>query len=257
MPVALENTNTCRERETDFHLERKEIFLASERPMVLVIDGNFDNREILQALLQRHHYNVKISEDGESAADIAIASPPDVAIVDMHVSPSGGLAVCRYFRAQPKTAQLPILLLTAPEDKDQGITALELGADDFVLKPFHPRELVARVDCLVRRNRRGKVGGRLEIGRLAIDPDQHEVTYGGSRVRLTAAEFRIMKFLAEKPGSVHSRQAIYASTGGDAGGMQDRAIDAHIKNIRRKLGDGENAIETVRGCGYRLRRDDP
>jgi DNA-binding response OmpR family regulator len=146
--------------------------------------------------------------------------------------------------------------MASPEDYGESITALELGADDFVRKPFLPRELIARLRSLLRRNGFRDAAGKLQVGRILIDVQQHEVILDDTKVNLTPAEFRILKFLAEKPGHVRSRSEISLSAGGDHLDLLDRTIDAHIKNIRRKLGADADAIETVRGCGYRLRRED-
>lgn len=135
---------------------------------------------------------------------------------------------CRVLRGQGTIGELPLLLLASPSDKDACIEALELGADDFVLKPFQPRELLARLHVALRRNRFHIQGNRIEVGGIIIDVRRHEVTYNGSKINLTAAEFRILRFLAEGPDHVRSRQEISLSAGGDQLEFLNRMIDAHF-----------------------------
>jgi len=163
--------------------------------------------------------------------------------------------VCRQLRADSRTSTVPIIMLTARAAETDRIVGLEVGADDYVTKPFSPRELVARVRAVLRRAAAPPVDGGAVIrrGALLIDKGRHEVLYNGKPLSLTATEFRILEFLASRPGHVLSRDQIINTALGSDAAVTDRTIDVHMTSLRRKLGDGGKQIETVRGFGYKFR----
>ncbi|MGA2233403.1 MAG: response regulator transcription factor [Tepidisphaeraceae bacterium] len=223
-------------------------------PTVLIVEGDFEECKTLEASLIRHGFGVVTSQDSASAAQIAAAHAPDIAVIDLEARPLGGLELCRVFRQDRQTAQLPILIVSGAEDKTDGISALELGADDVAYRPLQAGEIIARIRALLRRSACNATTNILRAGPIVIDLDGREVLCDGAAVPLTATEFRILSLLAEAPGRAHSRSDISSSARDDDLNILDRTIDAHIKNIRKKLGKSAHQIETVRAFGYRLHR---
>ncbi len=219
---------------------------------LLVIDDEKDLVELVRYNFQREGYDVVAAADGHSGLEIALTQRPDVILLDVMMPTMDGLEVCRRLRAEVRTQHVPIIMLTARAAETDRIVGLELGADDYVTKPFSPRELVARVRAVLRRNNRQQSGKVIRHGKLEVDVDRHEVTFDSRRIELTATEFRIVQFLAGRPGRVVSRDDIIDGGLSRDAAIFDRTIDVHITSIRRKLGSGGAMIETVRGFGYRL-----
>ncbi len=226
------------------------------RPTVLVIDDEKDVRHLLRVTFEKHGYDVVAAEDGESGLRAAAAAPPDAVLLDVMMPGIDGLEVCRRLRSDPRTARLPVLLLTAKAEEADRVVGLELGADDYVVKPFSPRELVARVKALLRRAA-GPAGDGdvLRRGGLVVDVGRRSVAWKGRAVELTATEFRILEHLARRPGRVLSRSEIIDEALGRDEAITDRSIDVHVTALRRKLGAGGELLETVRGFGYRFRAE--
>jgi two-component system, OmpR family, alkaline phosphatase synthesis response regulator PhoP len=228
------------------------------RENVLVVDDERDILELVKYNLDKEGYQVTVVATGEDALLAARSKLPDVVVLDLMLPGVDGLEVCRRLKADPKTRGIPIVMLTAKGDEADVVTGLELGASDYITKPFSPRVLTARIRAVLRRDDAGEdAGGTLRVKDLTIHPGRHQVTVGDKPVELTATEFRIMLFLAKRPGWVFTRQQIVDAAQGDDvfvtdRFVTDRSVDVHIVSLRRKLGECGAYIETVRGVGYRL-----
>ena len=227
-------------------------------PTVLVIDDEKDLVELVRYNLEKEHIHAITAFDGQSAVEIALRHHPDLIVLDLMMPGMGGLEVCRLLRAEPKTVNIPIIMLTARASETDRIVGLEMGADDYVTKPFSPRELVARVRAVLRRSAGQKEKSEvIRRGRLLIDIDARAVRFEDKPVTLTATEFRVLEFLASRPGRVVSRDEIIDAALGQGTAVMDRTIDVHITALRRKLAGGGTGggelIETVRGFGYKFR----
>lgn len=220
---------------------------------ILIVEDDPDVVETLQHCLHREGYETIVAGSGDDVVALAADTRPDIIIAET-VSPGlDDFELCDRLKGQPATADIPIIILTVKSDEADKIRGLELGADDYMTKPFSPRELIARVRAVMRRNQIGPADAGVRKGQLLIDTKRHRVTVAGQEVLLTLTEFRLLQFLAKRPGVVHSRDSILSQVaGGLAAG--DRAVDAHIKSLRRKMGDARDYIETVRGSGYRFRQ---
>ncbi len=219
---------------------------------VLVIDDEKDLIELLRYNFEREGFDILEAADGTSGLRMAREQQPDMVILDLMMPGLDGLEVCRELRSDPTTRGLPIIMLTARAAEADRVVGLELGADDYVTKPFSPRELVARVKAVLRRTAGREETQQIRCGDLVIDAERHEVSCAGKRVDLTATEFKILQYLASRAGRVASRDNIIDAALSRDAAIFDRTIDVHITSIRKKLGPGGTMIETVRGFGYRL-----
>jgi len=224
---------------------------------VLVIDDEKDLIELVRYNLEKEGFAVRGALDGETGLSIALQEQPDVVLVDLMLPGIDGLEVCRLLRAEIRTAGIPLIMLTAKAAESDRVVGLELGADDYVTKPFSPRELTARVRALLRRaSGRHEPPQLIRRGDLSIDVARREVTCDDARVELTATEFRLLHFLAAHPGRVYSRNELIDHALGQDVQVLDRTVDVHIMALRKKLGKLGDRIETVRGFGYRFREDE-
>ena len=220
---------------------------------VLVIDDEKDLQELVRYNLEKEGYDVVTALDGESGLHVAIEHNPDLILLDLMLPGVDGLELCRLLRKESRTAQIPLIMLTAKASEPDRVVGLELGADDYVTKPFSPRELVARVKALLRRaTPLTENASVLRRGDLTIDVHRHEVISAGKPIMLTATEFRILHFLASRPGRVFSRNEIIDGAQGRDTAVLDRTIDVHVTSIRRKLGACGDYLETVRAVGYKF-----
>lgn len=218
---------------------------------ILIIEDDPDIVELLQYNLEREGYRVNTAGDGEVGLRDARRRKPDLILLDLMLPGMDGLEVCRQLRGDDATRDTPILMVTAKDEEIDMVTGLEMGADDYIAKPFSPRTLLARVRAVLRRGRR-EAGprARLEIGSVALDKERHEVTLNGDAIEMTRAEFRLLWTLMSHPGRVYTRdELVERITDGEAM-ILDRNVDVHISAIRKKL-EGEDLIGTVRGVGYR------
>lgn len=220
---------------------------------VLVIDDEKDLIELVRYNLEREGFDVLAAEDGSAGLELAQQHQPEIVVLDLMMPGIDGLEVCRQLRADARTRRLPIIMLTARAAEADRIVGLEIGADDYVTKPFSPRELVARIKAVLRRSDAQQQSTVLRCGKLTLDAENHDIRYDGQPVSLTATEFRILQFLAARPGRVFSRDQIIDGALSRDAAIFDRTIDVHITALRRKLGAGGEMIETVRGFGYKLR----
>jgi two-component system phosphate regulon response regulator PhoB len=222
---------------------------------ILIIEDEEDIREILRYNLEREGFRVDSAATGEEGLARTRSRVPDLILLDLMLPGIQGLEVCRRLRKQESTAEVLLIIVSAKGEEADVVAGLEMGADDFVTKPFSPRELVARVRSVLRRGRgsNGDDGGTsLSVGPLEIDVERHTVTAAGDAVVLTAAEFRLLRALASSPGRVFTRvQLIGRITGGEHH-IVERNVDVHIRALRKKLGACGDLIRTVRGVGYKI-----
>jgi two-component system alkaline phosphatase synthesis response regulator PhoP len=227
------------------------------KEQVLVVDDERDIRELLQYNLSKEGYGVTTVSTGEDAMAAIRHRKPDIILLDLMLPGLDGLDVCRALKKDSGTADIPIVMLTAKGEEADIVAGLELGADDYVTKPFSPRVLLARVRAVLRRaTGEEEAPEAIDVGGVRIDPLRHEVSAAGQPIELTATEFRLMAFLARRPGWVFTRQRLIDAVQGDDPAAErfvaDRSIDVHIVSLRRKLGACGRQVETVRGVGYRL-----
>ena len=227
---------------------------------VLVVDDEQDILELVEYNLAREGYKVLTVSTGEDALRVTRSQLPDIVVLDLMLPGVDGLEVCRLLKSGETTQHIPIVMLTAKGDEADVVAGLELGADDYVTKPFSPRVLMARLKAVLRRETTAPDGqaATVSIRDLVIHPGRHQVLVQGRPVDLTATEFRILLFLARRPGWVFTRQQIVDAAQSDDSFLPDRyvtdrSVDVHMVSLRRKLGCCGACIETVRGVGYRLR----
>lgn len=223
---------------------------------VLVVDDESDIRELVRYNLEMRGYRVEEAADGEIALEMAKTLQPAIIILDLMLPKIGGLEVCRILKTDSATKGIPIIMLTALGSEVDKIVGLELGADDYVTKPFSPRELVARIGAVLRRFNREETKGKMIRGELVIDQEQREARLKGEKLDLTLKEYELLELLAAHPNRVFSREQLLDRLWGYDFVGDTRTVDVHICNLRRKLGgedgDSDVQIETVRGVGYRL-----
>jgi len=222
---------------------------------ILVVDDEADILQLVQYNLAKDGYRVSCTDSGEAALKTATTHLPDLIILDLMLPGLDGLEVCKRLRADSKTQNVPIIMLTAKGEEADIVTGLELGADDYITKPFSPRVLAARVKTVLRRKAAKPEDAQavLKVHDLLIHPGRHEVLAGGRLVDLTHTEFRILHLLARRPGWVFTRYQIINGVQGEDVAVTDRSVDVHIVSLRRKLGVCGEYIETIRGVGYRFR----
>jgi two-component system, OmpR family, alkaline phosphatase synthesis response regulator PhoP len=221
---------------------------------VLVIDDEKDLIELVRYNFEKEGFLVKGALDGESGMSAAVRDNPDIILIDLMLPGIDGLEVCRRLRSETRTARIPIIMLTAKSAESDRIVGLELGADDYVTKPFSPRELAARVKAVLRRSSvQISQPSMIRRNELTIDLNRRKVICEGENITLTASEFRLLQFLAEHPGQVFSRSELIDAALGRDIEVVDRTIDVHITGLRKKLAKCGEWIETVRGFGYRFR----
>ncbi len=226
------------------------------RGRILVIDDELDLIELVRYNLEKEGFTVQGAQDGESGLAQAIRELPDLIVVDLMLPGVDGLDVCRSLRFDKRTARIPIIMLTAKSEESDRILGLELGADDYVTKPFSPRELVARIKAVLRRTSAPQAESEIiQRGSLIIDLTRRAVSCAGDSISLTATEFRLLQFFATRPGRVFSRSELIDGVLGRDVVVEDRTIDVHITGLRKKLGACGDWIETVRGFGYRFREE--
>jgi two-component system alkaline phosphatase synthesis response regulator PhoP len=230
-------------------------------PHILVVDDDRQIARLLRAYLEQSGFQVSVAHDGETALHAIRRERPDLVVLDLMLPDRDGWDVTRTVRADPGLAATPILMLTARVDETDRVVGLELGADDYVTKPFNPREVVARVRAILRRTTGGSVAAPiplLQIDELALDPDRHEVRLAGQPVELTPTEFDLLHTLMANPGHAFTRAELIERALGYTYDGLDRTVDSHIKNLRRKIEPDPadpSYIQTVYGVGYRMRGD--
>jgi DNA-binding response OmpR family regulator len=220
---------------------------------ILIIEDDHDIVEMLEYNLRQAGYQTLSALNGEEGVRLAAKEKPDLVILDIMLPIIDGFEVCRTLKNDDTTAHIPIIILSAKSQETDKVVGLELGADDYVTKPFSPRELIARTRAILRRGCDRRLGGRTERGDVVIDSTRHKVTVRGREISLTFTEFKLLEFMARRPGAVFSRARILDAVLGQDAIVSDRTVDAHIKSLRHKLGPAKDYIETIRGAGYRFK----
>lgn len=231
---------------------------TDELPLILVAEDEPPLSEILTYNLERSGFRTVAAFDGEAALVKAASAKPDAVILDWMMPNKTGIEVCKSIREDAELMHLPILMLTARGDEADRIHGLEAGADDYVVKPFSPRELVARLRALLRRTQQGGVEADLSFGSIAINAAQHKVTVDGTTVKLGPTEYRLLKYLMERPRRVFSREVLLDRVWSYGVNVESRTVDVHVRRLRKALMDAGSAdpIRTVRGAGYALDTDE-
>ncbi|MGA1014233.1 MAG: response regulator [Limisphaerales bacterium] len=220
---------------------------------VLVVDDEPDAIELIRFNLKASGYDVLTAEDGEEALLKARKFSPDLILLDVMLPEIDGLEVCKILRRDPATATLPIIMLTAKASEIDRVLGLEFGADDYVTKPFSPRELVLRVrNLLKRKESKQEEIERLQVRDLELDVARHEVRIAGEMVELTPTEFKLLRILMERKGRVQSRDRLLQDVWGYDQLIDTRTVDTHVRRLREKMGIAAGYVFTVRGVGYRL-----
>lgn len=224
------------------------------KPMLFAVDDEGDILELIAIHAQKSGFHIKTFSRAEPMLTALAGEIPDLIILDLMLPDLDGLDVCKRLKKDERTAAIPILILTAKGDETDVVLGLELGADDYMVKPFSPKELVARVHAILRRKATAAdTGGKWRIADiLEIDDRQHAVWVAGQKIEVTATEFAILKVLARNPGWVFSREKLLDRIWGEDKASLDRTIDVHVKNLRDKLAQAGRLIKSVRGVGYKL-----
>jgi len=220
---------------------------------ILVVEDDPDIAQLIGHYLEKAGHQVDVLSSGKAVMPSVRKNPPDLVVLDLMLPELDGLMICQAMRTDPQTAAIPIIMVTARGEEADRITGLELGADDYVTKPFSPKELAARVTALLRRAARpATAGGILRYGPIAIDADRHAVTVSGEEVRLTAKEFLLLQYLLQHRGRVLSRDLLLTDVWGYQYTGGTRTVDVHIRRLREKMPVLTDAIETVKQFGYKL-----
>jgi two-component system alkaline phosphatase synthesis response regulator PhoP len=225
------------------------------KPKILVIEDEADILEVIQYNLEREGNKVIACRNGEQGLSRIRTDNPDLVILDLMLPGMDGVEVCRQVKSDPVTRAIPVIMVTAKAEESDIVLGLGIGADDYIAKPFSPRELIARVKVVLRRGplREQSGGGeRVVRGDLTIDLGRHEATVGGVLLTLTPTEMRLLHFLASHPGRVFPRSHLLSRVIGEDALVTDRNIDVHVRALRQKLGEAASVLETVRGVGYRF-----
>ncbi len=224
------------------------------RAKMLLVEDDAALAELLVYHFKREDFDVRQTSDGEEALLLAQESAPDIVLLDWMIEGLSGIEVCRRLRRMPETANVPIIMLTARGEEEDRVRGLETGADDYVTKPFSPRELVARVGAVLRRVRPALAGEALVYGDLEMDTVAHKVKRSGTTVPLGPTEFRLLKHFLEHPSHVFSRERLLDSVWGHDSDIEPRTVDVHIRRLRKAINEGgrPDIIRTVRSAGYAL-----
>jgi len=226
----------------------------ASRPHVLLVEDDPNLAELIRYNLEREDFEVESTPDGEEALLLARERAPDLVVLDWMIESLSGIEVCRRLRRMNETANVPIIMLTARVEEEDRIRGLETGADDYITKPFSPRELVARVSAVLRRVRPALAGGGLSYADIEMDTVAHRVRRDGKTIALGPTEFRLLRHFLEHPGRVFSRERLLDAVWGQDSDIELRTVDVHIRRLRKAINDGGRAdvIRTVRSAGYAL-----
>jgi two-component system phosphate regulon response regulator PhoB len=227
--------------------------MAQEK--ILIVEDEEDVLELVRYNLEKHGYQTETALNGRLALEKVRSKSIDLILLDLMLPEIDGLEVCRVVKKDPSTAHIPVVMLTAKGTEADIVTGLEMGADDYITKPFSPRVLMARINAVLRRKEMPHEAGDpsvLRIYEIEIDSGRHKVTVDGTSVKLTTTEFGLLKFLASRPGWVFTRYQIVDAVHGNDYPVTDRSVDVQVVGLRKKLGDAGRYIETVRGVGYRF-----
>ena len=231
--------------ETEFSRKGKNLLLVEDDPAL---------SELLEYRFTNEGYQVRTTSDGDEALLLATEDVPDLVILDWMIEGTSGIEVCRRLRRDKETAHVPIIMLTAREAEDDRVRGLDTGADDYLTKPFSPRELLARVAAVMRRIRPALAGESIEVGDITLDPVAHKVTRRGRTLQLGPTEYRLLEFFMESPGRVFSRGQLLDGVWGTESEIELRTVDVHIRRLRKaiEIDGAKDPVRTVRSAGYSL-----
>lgn len=222
--------------------------------LILVVEDEADIQELLEYTLLKAGYRVDVTDRGEEALNMVAENNPSLVVLDLMLPGLDGIEVCRRLKSSAETQGLPVIILTAKGEEDDVIAGFDAGADDYITKPFSPKVLKARIAAVLRRSpgSHSSANGVINYGEIRLHPGRFEVHVGDQPVSLTTTEFRILQYLASRPGWVFSRTQIVKAVHGDDYPVTGRSVDVQIASLRKKLGSGADCISTVRGVGYKL-----
>jgi two-component system phosphate regulon response regulator PhoB len=227
------------------------------KPLILVVDDEADIVDTLTYNLQQEGFRTRAAKTGAEGVKAALERPfPDLVLLDLMLPDLSGTEVCRRLRTEEALGRLPIIMLTAKDAEIDRVVGFEVGADDYVTKPFSVRELMLRIRAVLRRSSEVPLPNgikKVEFGKLLVDPDAHQVWVGTEEIILTALEFRLLATLLERRGRVQTRTTLLEDVWGIHADITTRTVDTHVKRLREKLGEAGDYVETIRGVGYRLR----
>ena len=230
---------------------------TARKPLILVVDDELDIVDTLVYNLQQEGFRTRSARSGTEAVKSAQERPyPDLILLDLMLPDLSGTEVCRRLRAESTLERVPVIMLTAKDAEIDRVVGFEVGADDYVTKPFSVRELMLRIRAVLRRATDAPLspsGKKVEFGTLRIDPDAHQVWVGAEEIVLTALEFRLLSTLLDRRGRVQTRTTLLEDVWGIHADITTRTVDTHVKRLREKLGSAGDYVETIRGVGYRLR----
>ncbi len=226
-----------------------------QKGTICIVEDEEDIRDILEIQLKREGYSPISADTGEAGLELVREKLPSLVLLDLMLPGMDGFDVCRKLKEDKSTKDIPIVMLTARGEEADIITGLEIGADDYITKPFSPRVVISRIKSVLRRGGRNQPGqdGILDYGPIHIDQPRHIVTLDDKPLDLTATEFKLLSFLCNRPGWVFTRQQIVDNVRGEDYAVTERSVDVQVVGLRKKLGDHAEYIETVRGVGYRAR----
>lgn len=226
-------------------------------PTILIVDDERDLVSTVQFALEREGWRTRVAYDGRTAVGIATGDPtPDLILLDLMLPDMSGTDICRELRSEDRTREVPIIMVTAKDDEIDRVVGFEVGADDYVSKPFSMRELLLRIKAILRRlDKPSAPTPEHAFGRLKVDEEGHRVWVDGNELSLTALEFRLLSTFLSRKGRVQTRDALLHDVWGHTPGLPTRTVDTHVQRLRKKLGPASDYIETLRGVGYRFRTD--
>jgi two-component system phosphate regulon response regulator PhoB len=225
---------------------------SAVRPKILVVDDEPEAVELVEFNLKQAGFEVLTAIDGSEAVRKARSAAPSLVVLDLMLPEIDGLEVCKMLRRDPATAAIPIIMLTAKAAEIDRVLGLELGADDYLTKPFSPRELVLRIKNILQRSHPGETAETFKCGELLIDTPRHVVSWRGKSIDLTATEFKLLSLLAQRRGRVQSREQLLRDVWEYNSLIDTRTVDTHMRRLREKLGPAARYLDTVRGVGYRF-----
>ncbi|MBN23055.1 MAG: DNA-binding response regulator [Bdellovibrionaceae bacterium] len=221
---------------------------------LVIIEDEADIAELMEFHLKKHGHTIHKFESGESGLSAIQNHLPDLVLLDLMLPGKDGLTICKEIKSSEKTKDLPVVMVTAKGEEEDIVKGLEMGADDYISKPFSPKVLVARVDAVLRRNpKKRHVASTLDVAGISMHAGKRKVEVLGKPIELTRTEFDVLQFLASHPGWVFTRSQLVKAVQGDHYAVTDRAVDVQMVGLRRKLGELGDCIETVRGVGYRFK----
>jgi two-component system phosphate regulon response regulator PhoB len=225
-----------------------------DKKKILVVDDEADVTDLVAYHLKAKGFHVEAINDATASISAARQHHPDLIILDIMMPDLSGIQICRILRADPKLAKAPIIFLTAKAEPQDRIEGLESGADDYLGKPFSPKELVLRVESILRRVSAPKESApaQLKIGEILLDSETHRVTVRGAQLDLTATEFKLLRIMMERQGRVQTREHLLLNVWNYSTEIETRTVDTHMRRLREKLGDEAGWVETIRGVGYRI-----